>query len=136
MNHNHPTRDIKSYGKCPGCDNYHISEINKEIAEYMEINGENLEKIISLGKTLTKKDKTIPEKLYTDSVNDLIPVVEKLGLNMYISYLPSKKKYRARVWEYFKVPHNEKRSEYIYDKTPALALARALVKAIRERNGK
>lgn len=25
MNHNHPTRDIKRYGACPACDEYHMT---------------------------------------------------------------------------------------------------------------
>ena len=85
-----------------------------------------------LNDNCNKKINDLSYSPYTRSIDKLIPAVEEIGLNSYVSYSPKTKKYRARVWEYFKINHKEERSDYIYEKTGSLALARALVLAIKD----
>ena len=39
-NHNHMTRDIKDYGKCARCDNYHLKIRMGEMAKFLDLASE------------------------------------------------------------------------------------------------
>ena len=69
---------------------------------------------------------------YHLSVDALIPVFEKLGLNVNLSYQPSTKTYRCRVFKYGKTYHiNEGKPPKKY-KSAAIASVMAAAQAIEE----
>ena len=95
-------------------------EINKIIAEYMgaEINGSHLVLLEEIEGSTEKADAWYD--LYTESLDSLVPVVEKI--DTYISLSFSVGLWRAK---------GDGIDEVYYDKSPARALALAVCEAIR-----
>lgn len=100
-------------------------QINKAIAEYMGT--VEIEIYEQLHPNYLERE-VFP--LYTESLDRLVPVVEKLGLNMNLSFQPSKKKYRSRVWEYNKSKIYLQKSPPPQNESPSQALARACYESI------
>lgn len=144
MKHNHVTRDIKSLGECPICDKYHEYELNVTINNYLDREDFCLCRVTNvcpspsshhdrcINDNCGKKINDLSYSLYTRSLDALVQVIENLGYNMYLSYSPNSKKYRARVYRFGKLSEDGDSEKKIYHKSPAMALSIALVEKINE----
>ena len=126
--HNHFTRDIKELGECPKCDEYNARAMNERLATYMGWYKQSTDMYPNAWNDSEGFRRPLP---FTTSLDELFKVVEKLGMNVYLSYSPNSKKYRARVYKFGTLADNE---EKIYNREAPMALAIALMEKIDEIN--
>jgi hypothetical protein len=107
--------------------------VNKGLAEFMGLNIDYLKDLINVNKTMIKPQKEVPDKLYTESLDALVPVWEKLKECSYPKFHKNEKGFSVSMSvEYFKGYNRVEFVEVYEMKTIQQAAAYATYKAVKE----